>query len=349
VRFLWSRCSLLVGALLLAATGAFAWMSFIGSRPSGNAAPAAPSPLPAQDGELAFAETDVDLGLIKEPTTHEIPFENRSDHVVTIRKIRTSCGCAPVHSDTQLLNPGDKGRITVTATPRLDRIGAAVYGATVEYDGAQPREARLRIRVQSRPDVVVANEVELRAVAGRQNTAAFTLVDYRDEPLKIESIAASSPDVQARVVEEPSSYLPGWQYRVEAAYSPYGRLPGDYAETITLHTSDPDRESIPVRLAIHHVSRIRVAPAALHLAAAPDPSEAVGVFYLDDAEGEAVEVRDLTASDALLHCRLLSDPPPQGVEVWVRKAELDRLAKGASVRVTLAKPTSEVLCVPIAP
>ena len=59
------------------------------------------------------------------------------------------------------------------------------------------------------------------------------------------------------MTEMPSSYLPGWQYRLEASYSGSGRRSGDYAETLTLHTSDTDRETIPVRVSIHQVLRIR--------------------------------------------------------------------------------------------
>ena len=84
--------------------------------------------------------------------------------------------------------------------------------------------------------------------------------------------------------------MPGWQYRLEASYSGSGR-PGDYAETLTLHTSDTDRETIPVRVSIHQVSHIRVAPEILHLKPDPATADFVGTVYLDDTEGASVEVQ----------------------------------------------------------
>ncbi len=106
---------------------------------------------------------------------------------------------------------------------------------------------------------------------------------------------------------------------------------------------------ITVGAAIHQVSRLRVAPSVLHLATAPGSAEAVGTAFVDDVEGGAVEIESLTPSDVVIRCTVGGAAPHQTVEVRVPKGDLPHLPPSASVRVALKKPSSEVLCVHVAP
>jgi hypothetical protein len=349
MRFFRSRAVLLFAACVLAAASGMIWAFFPGGREAGVVPPSAPALIPVDaDGELSFAETDIDLGLINEPTKHDVEFTNRSDHVVRIGKIRTSCNCTTTQPDKQVLQPGEKGRVSLDVQPHTDHIGLSRHAITVEYEGAKSREARLEVHYLTKPDVVVPQEIAIRSAGGLETAASFTLVDYRDTPLKITTISASSPCLEARVAEEPSSYLPGWQYRLQVSYSGSGRPPGDYSETVTLHTSDPEREAIVVHVPVHQVSRFRVAPATLHLKTGPDSAEAVGTIYVDDTEGGAAEIESITPSDESLSCTLGGDSTQQTVAVRIRKEELSRLSRSPSIRITMKKPSSEVLCVQIA-
>ena len=60
---------LLVAALSVAAAGGFSWFSFL-AWPAGVAAPHTPTP--PQEGKFVFAETDIDFGLIKAPTSAKV-------------------------------------------------------------------------------------------------------------------------------------------------------------------------------------------------------------------------------------------------------------------------------------
>jgi hypothetical protein len=347
--FIQSRGVLLAVACVLAAASGMLWAFFPGSGGTGGAPPAAPAPLSAiTDGELAFAETDIDLGLVNEPTKHDVEFSNRSDHVVRIGKISTSCNCTTTQPDKQVLQPGEKGRIGLDIHPHTDHIGPSRHAITIDYEGAEPRQVRLEVHYLTKPAVVAPQEIAIRSAGGKETAASFALVDYRDTPLKITTISVSSRHLEAHVAEEPSSYLPGWQYRLQVSYSGNGRPPGDYSEAVTLHTTDLERESIVVQIPVHQVSRFRLAPATLHLTAAPEAAEAVGTIYGDDIEGEEVEIGSITPSDGSLKCTLASDAAQQTVEVRVLKEDLPRLSHSLFVRLTMKKPSSEVLCVQIA-
>lgn len=252
--FLRSRVLLLVGACLLAAASGALFTCFSGGRKAGAVPPAAAPSVPAEaDGELVFAETDIDLGLVNAPVKHAIEFTNRSDRVVRIGKIVTSCNCTTTQPDKQALRPGEKGQVLLNIEPRVDHVSQSRHLITVEYEGAEPRQAHLQVHYLTRPDVIVPHEVEIRSTGAHDVAVSFTVVDFRDNPLKIAMISTSSPGLRARVAQEPSSYLPGREYRIEASYAANDRPPGEYAETILLHTDDPDRQTIPVRAAIHQV------------------------------------------------------------------------------------------------
>lgn len=73
------------------------------------------------------------------------------------------------------------------------------------------------------------------------------------------------------------------------------------------------------------------------------------MVYVDDVEGGAVEIESLAPSEDAIHCTVGGASPHQTVEVRVSKGDLPRLTPSASVRVVLKKPSSEVLCVHVAP
>ena len=131
--FFRSRAVLLSAACVLAAASGMLWAFFPDSRGGARAPQAAPTLASADmDGELSFAETDIDLGLINEPTKHDVEFTNRGDHVVHMGKIRTSCNCTTTQPDKQVIQPGEKGHIGLDIHPRTDHIGLTRHAITIE-------------------------------------------------------------------------------------------------------------------------------------------------------------------------------------------------------------------------
>lgn len=310
--------------------------------------------LPAvpDEGELHFVKTTVDLGLLTKETDYTFSFENRGKHTVKIIAIRSSCNCTTPTPEKRTLLPGEKGRILVNIKPRLERIGQNLYAVDVEYQGAQLRRTRLTLQAQHRPDIVVPDRLILRSVPGRSASVSFSVIDYRERPLAIKEIKTSSPTLQARVTQEPSTYLPGWQYRLEVSLSPDPRPGGSREESVWLGTTDPQREKILVRVTVQRAHRIRVSPSSLRLRAVKNqPGKQTGKLFIDDTEGESLTVLSARPSHPSLRCTLQTNPVRGGV---LLEAELDesrlRVPHGPlTIRVVLNKPVREELCITVLP
>jgi hypothetical protein len=187
----------------------------------------------------------------------------------------------------------------------------------------------------------------MRSVPGRAGKSQFVLFDYRDVPLKIKRIITSSGGLSAVVVKNPSSYLPGWRYRIEARLAASPRPPGQYMEQVVIHTSDRARQTIVVPTLIERVRRVRVIPETLSLNVKSHPSESeVGRVYLDDTEGEALEVGSVKASHPALECTVRQASGSAAVLLIRVKGPVSALGNAPhTIRVALRRPAAEEICV----
>jgi hypothetical protein len=299
------------------------------------------------DSELVFEQTEVDLGNLKGAATHKFRFINRSQHVLRILSIRPSCNCTLTASDKKEFGPGEHGEITVRANERNEGIGPQLYRIDVEYQGVNTRQQQLRLRFHNRPDVIVPGQVNLRTVAGKPAKIAFSLIDFREQPLTIQEIVASSLDISAVVRERPMVYLPGWRYTFEVSIPTLCRKPGLYTDIVTLRTSDSARPSIPVRLQTRVVNRLRVVPETLRLNAGPSPGmELSGKVYIDDREGDFVEIARLAPSDDSLTCDRATEGTRQVIRVVANTKKLPATSTSPlRLGVTIKKPIEEVVWV----
>jgi hypothetical protein len=307
---------------------------------------------PDQGGDLFFPEPNIDVGVIKETVQRSVRFENRGSEPVRITHIQPDCSCTTTKPDTELLKPGEAGLLTVTVNPRTERVGTQVFMVDVEYAGARSARTRLTLRAEYRPDLVVPDLFKIRSVVGRTTVADLFVVDYRDVPLEIESVTSSTAGLAGKVTEKPSQYLPGWRYRLEVTFASSKLTTGLHQETLFLHTSDPDRKTIPVRVTIDRAARVRVAPSVLRLKPDPtDPRFQVGKVFLDDTEGEAVEIAAVSPSAKCLHCKPLPGSSGERVviEATAKTDELPGSDVPLTLRIVLKKPDGEELCIPVAP
>ncbi len=278
------------------------WSKFIELQP----APRAPAEIQptglnlesedAGDSELSFTQKEVDLGLIKGDLSKDFEYENRSQHVVRILGTKASCCCTVSEPDKSVLRPGAKGRITVHVHLPPDRIGKYAYTIDVDYEGAARGKAQLLLVMQHRPDVLIPDEIRMRSVAGQASKARFTLVDFRQTALRISQVSTTSPQLQVRIVQTPSTYQPGWHYGFEASFNLASRQSGSYKEAILLHTDDPEHKVIKIDIALDVIARVRVLPETLYLTASKDEANTYdGTLFVTDSLGEAVEIKSITS------------------------------------------------------
>lgn len=80
-----------------------------------------PSLLKGADKLLEFERTVINLGEMTEddaPVTVKFAFRNTGTQPVVITKIHTDCGCTAAQTDKLQIQPGEKGSISVTYTPK---------------------------------------------------------------------------------------------------------------------------------------------------------------------------------------------------------------------------------------
>ncbi len=335
-------------ALSLALIAAGAWLLLRDGRTGGseNAPTAAIPPRglqePGPEEDLCFARKEIDLGSVKGPIHFNFDYQNRSKRVIRKVRIAPSCNCTVTRPDKDELQPGERGRFAVDIAPRGQPVGRQAYVITVEYEGDSRRQVRLLIRAHHTPDITVPESVAIRSVPGREGSATFALVDYRDHPLDITSISTSSAGLKAVIESRPGSYLPGWQYLLRATFTSDRLEPGDYTETIVLHTTDPDRGEITIGANIHRVRRIRVAPAVLSLHPAQgDGPELMGRCYLDDTAGDPVAIASITPSHPAIRCKTPREKKVRHLIEVVCDAQAIALPKTCTIRILVREPVAE--------
>lgn len=315
-----------------------------------EAANTGPQLLPAEpDGELYCPEPHVDLGLVRTSASHSFTCENRGTSSVLIREVVPRCGCGIAQPEQCLLRPGEKTTVKVTVSSQIGRVEKVTNRVVVGYEvEGKRRDLMLALTSHNRPDLWLPERVELRAATGKPAAARVTLIDYRDSPLDIVALASSAQDVQARVVARPMSYDTGWKYTLEIKYDA-SRKVGVYTESITVRTNDPQWPELHLPVDLRQARRIRIAPEVVRLRTVPG-GEATGQVYLEDVEGEGIDIESVMASHPAVHHAVRAEGPSRRIlEVRLPQGKERPSAADLSVRVLIRKPCREELCVRLVP
>jgi hypothetical protein len=343
---------LLVTALCAGGLAAgLAWELWFQPDPArADAASTSPPPLPAQpEGELYCPEPHADLGLVRTSASHSFTCENRGTVDLRILEVVPKCGCGVAQPEKRLLRPGEKTMVSVTVSSRIGRVEKVTNRVEVTYEvEGKRRDLTLALTSHNRPDLWLPERVELHATKGKLAVKRLSLIDYRDTPLDILALKPSTPDVQAKVVERPTSYATGWKYTLEITYAG-SRSPGTYTESVTLRTNDPQWPELRLLVDLRQARRIRVAPEVVRLRGGPgrDPTAQV---HLEDVEGEALDIQSVTASHPAIRHALREDGPSRRIiEVSLPEGKERPNAADLSLRVRIQKPCREEICVRLVP
>jgi len=91
--------------------------------------------------KIIFDNKKIDFGRAKQGAelTHKFSFENAGGSLLTIEKIRTSCGCTAALASKESLKPGEKGNVEVTFNTRGYSGEVAKYVYVYTNDPGNPR------------------------------------------------------------------------------------------------------------------------------------------------------------------------------------------------------------------
>ncbi len=337
-----SRAVVVVVSLVAGVTGVlFVWKGPADSARLTDAATTAALPPMASDeraGELWFPTKELDLGPQRGEVSCAFAFENRGACDVRVLEAKASCNCGATGPDKELFHPGEKGKITARLTLRPDQVGPKAYSVSLTYEGSERRSERLLLRLVNQPDVLRPDQVNIQCFPGETGEACFTIVDFKERPLKITAVGTSTPALRVISQGEPSSFRPGWHHRFCVKWDSGGKDCGTYRESIMLHAEGSEQSDITVNVMIEQVPRIRVLPGELFLALG-DKGQSVHHLCVSDRKGETVEVLSIEPLPRWLRWKSEgADEGGQRIAVTVDRREIPSNSEALVFRVVVGRP-----------
>jgi hypothetical protein len=137
------------------------------------------------------------------------PFRNIGSAPLTIKSLRSSCGCTTAKLDKKTYAPGEQGEVVLRFTFG-DRKGALLKGVTVTTDekGAEP--VVLKLIVDIHDPVTVAPGLVFWRIGEAATAKTVQLSAEAAQPVRIKSVVSSSPNFTATL----QTVQPGLQYAV---------------------------------------------------------------------------------------------------------------------------------------
>ncbi len=154
-------------------------------------------------GQLSFETTEihVDVEYGAERVERDFAFENTGTYAVTIREIRSSCGCTTADLEKRTYEPGEGGKITGIFTVG-NRVGERVNTISLETDDPANPSYNLRMVV----DIPRALTLSPRFLSWRRDGDAETqTVDvafHPDSPFELEEVEVESENFEVRVIAD---------------------------------------------------------------------------------------------------------------------------------------------------
>ena len=157
-------------------------------------------------------------------------FHNDGTTPVTVRKVRTSCGCTSVKLAKNTFAPGEQGDISVRFTFG-DRRGPHRKIITVITDD-KPAPIELSLQVWIHEPLTVAPALVFWKTGEAGTAKAVQLTSEPGTPVRVKSVASSNPRLTAKL----ETIKPGEQYAISV--TPADTSKKESAE-ITVETDFP--------------------------------------------------------------------------------------------------------------
>jgi hypothetical protein len=347
----------LPAVVVLASAGALLWG--IGYQPRGRnplsgIQEAAQEP-PFQEQPLKFLSQDIDLGTVKDAPTAKARFEflNGGAETITIRQISASCSCMVTKPTRETFRPGESGTIEAEISLTGQKRGLRVYAVDVDYDDSSHHSTRLQVTVRKEVVVqVVPEQLEITVVGDQPGRALFRLFDSRDKPARATAIESTSDALTGRVLQQLPRRLEASSCLMEAIYQHHGVLPGTYVETLTVRTDDPSHPYFDVKVTLHKMPRIEVAPRIVRLGKGTATNPSSARIFIRDREGKAIRIVEVLPSADVLECHYDPSAAPRTfVTVQLKSTCVDLQAFPVHLTIRLSEPlpkeeTVVIMCEP---
>jgi hypothetical protein len=139
-------------------------------------------------------------------------FKNTGTAPVTIKRVRSSCGCTAADLDKRTYAPGESGEITAKFTLG-DRRGLHVVGVTVTTDDKSAPPTELRLQVHIIDPLKVEPALVWWRVGAAPEPKVVQLTAAESRAVKVKSVTSTNPRITAKL----ETAAAGQRYRLTIA------------------------------------------------------------------------------------------------------------------------------------
>jgi hypothetical protein len=296
--------------------------------------------------DLHFTAPVVDLGDIRAsvPLTHAFSFTNTGTDTVSVNELQPGCGCLRPHLEQRQFAPGERGLIPLEIHTLGQAAGPHRWYLTVIYtDGTTQHAQKLEVAANVITEVSV-QPAALTLFAGGTLVHEVTLTDLRPQPLSIERVMTTSPDLRAQAAPFVKDAFGHWTSRIRVETGEGPTAPGQQDEALTIYTSDPlYRElRIPITIIQRVHQRVVATPAEVTLSMGPR------LVRLRDTQDQPVVIESAIPDDGVISCSWAAGPDNQAtLKLQADRAKLGDGPLRTVLRVQLSQPVREVLTIPV--
>jgi hypothetical protein len=301
---------------------------------------------------LVCAESVFDAGPVRsgKPLTHTFTFFNRGTGPVDVVEVKANCGCLTPRLARRRYRPGESGSVRIEANTLTQPEGRHAWSVRLRYRPADtPGEEQalaLVVRARVRADVGV-RPASLILRTTHTVSHPITFLDRRPRPLTVTRAYTTRPQLRARLGRRETTSA-GTTRTIHLDVLP-GYPEGRYEERVYLITNDPEYRElwVPVTVVKTSPQKVRLAPAALTVEAAPGRPVPSQLVRLRGANGPVI-VERVEADHPALRCRWARGPGPDStLKVLIDPAQLRAPGFNATVTIHLRRPAGQTVTLPV--
>ena len=170
---------------------------------------------------LVFEEKTYDFGQVTQGKSieHAFVFSNRGDQPLSIKRVRSSCGCTAVLASTRELQPGESGEIKATFNSTQFR-GTVSKQISVYSNDLQQSVARLTLKGVVKELVkITPAQLNFGAIPpGQQSTLDVKLLNQSSGPLVLDQPTTTAAEISASL--ETQALAAGEQTSLQVRFQP---------------------------------------------------------------------------------------------------------------------------------
>lgn len=301
--------------------------------------------------DLRFAQPAVDLGRVRigVPLTHRFAFVAAAAGGLTIKDVKTTCGCAVPALTQQQYRDGESGMVEVTFHTLSQPPGPQLWSVRIHYlEGDALKETTLQLRADLVREVLV-EPAAVSVTTDQPLQREIVVKDLRLRPFTITSVQSSSPQITVQLDKPTRDGEGRWMCRVALTVRPAAAAER-HEGVVVLHTDDPDYREVrvPVTIQTRRAQAVVVSPAEVTLTAPVGEPVASQRVLLRHREGLPLVIEKVETGTPALQATWAPGEQRFGT---VRVA-LDRTQhRGGELRAVLqvyvSGPIREVVPVPV--